>query len=131
MITPNSNKPFTFYTALLFIFPAIYAIFLHQYTFAFWLALLTFISLLNHNRPYCITPHYDFIDISDRTSFHCHHSIHHFIPYIPFLCSVISYMTISYFIIIPFTHSVHTKCFIHSSFHIVTSITMLHLLHLK
>ena len=83
-------------------------------------------GFLNHYRTYTDKPRYDFIDIIDRililiiTSYFIIYHSNSFFVWI-----ALFYMIISYLYIIPKCYKRQIKVIIHSSFHFITSISVL------
>ena len=125
------NNPFTFYSSFLYSYPTLFCMLRRPILFSLFipLSILSVISPLNHNRPYCQDPHYDFIDIIDRFILYWVISmfIYHFYDNFMLWFAII-YTAFSYFCIIPSISNIRQKCLFHSSFHIVTSIVMIHLI---
>jgi len=101
-----------------------------NYCLSFLFFLLTVFAFANHGREYTPKPRYDWIDILDRVLIFtlCSYFIFFYYDF-QSLWFAIGYMIIAYFWMIPkCCVKKRSKMLIHSSFHLVTSITALFIL---
>jgi len=101
-----------------------------NYCLSFLFFLLTVFAFANHGREYTPKPRYDWIDILDRVLIFtlCSYFIFFYYDF-QSLWFAIGYMIIAYFWMIPkCCVKKRSKMLIHSSFHVVTSITALFIL---
>lgn len=114
-------------TSLLYLLPFSFLFYQKKnYPLCALFLLLSIFAFFNHCRTYTDKPRYDFIDMMDRILIIIISS--YFILYYHdsiFVWFALFYMIIIYLYIIPIIKKRQVKIIIHSSFHIVTSISAL------
>ena len=118
-------------TSLFYLFPFLFLLWNEtNYMLSVLFLSLTIFAFVNHSREYTCDPHYDLIDIIDRILIVliCSYFIIHHYSFL-YVWFALSYMFVAYFWLIPkYCSTKELKIVVHSSFHVVTSISALFIL---